>query len=59
MVLQSLFTGHGERAADLLEMVHTVVCGPMSTQAMGGFSYFITFIDDRSGFGYVFDETQV
>ena len=59
MALQSPFSGHIERAADLLGMVHTDVCGPMSTQAMGGFSYFITFIDDRSGFGYVFDETQV
>ena len=59
MALQSPFSRHGERAANLLGMVHTVVCGPMSTQAMGGFSYFITFIDDRSRFGYVFDETQV
>ena len=59
MALQSPFSRHGERTANLLGMVHTDVCGPMSTQAMGGFSYFITFIDDRSGFGYVFDETQV
>ena len=59
MALQSPFSRHGERAANLLGMVHTDICGPMSTQAMGGFSYFITFIDDRSGFGYVFDETQV
>ncbi|KAL8149203.1 hypothetical protein AgCh_006275 [Apium graveolens] len=44
----------GERAADLLGLVHTDVCGPMSTQAMGGFSYFITFIDDRSRFKYVY-----
>ena len=51
---KSPFSGHGERAADLLGLVHTDVCGPMSTQAMGGFSYFITFIDDRSRFGYVY-----
>ena len=51
---RSPFSGHGERAADLLGLVHTDVCGPMSTQAMGGFSYFITFIDDRSRFGYVY-----
>ena len=59
MALQSPFSRQGERTTNLLGMVHTDVCGPMSTQAMGGFSYFITFIDDRSGFGYVFDETQV
>ncbi|KAL8093468.1 hypothetical protein AgCh_035373 [Apium graveolens] len=51
---KSPFNGHGERAADLLGLVHTDVCGPMSTQAMGGFSYFITFIDDRSRFEYVY-----
>ncbi|KAL8157506.1 hypothetical protein AgCh_002277 [Apium graveolens] len=51
---KSPFSGHGERAADLLGFVHTDVCGLMSTQAMGGFSYFITFIDDRSRFGYVY-----
>jgi len=57
VALQSPFSRHGERTANLLGMVHTDVCGPMSKQAMGGFSYFITFIDDRSRFGYVFDET--
>lgn len=51
---KSPFSGHGERAADLLGLVHTDVCGPMSTHAMGGFSYFITFTDDRSRFGYVY-----
>ena len=48
------FTKHGERASDILDLVHTDVCGPMSTQARGGYSYFIMFIDDRSRFGYVY-----
>ena len=48
------FTGYGERAKDLLELVHTDVCGPMSKHAMGGYSYFITFIDNFSRFGYVY-----
>jgi transposase InsO family protein len=48
------FTGHGERATQLLELVHTDVCGPMATQARGGYSYFITFTDDLSRFGYVY-----
>ena len=30
------------------------VCGPMSTQARGGYSYFITFINDLSKFSYVY-----
>ena len=44
----------GRRAQDLLELVHSDVCGPMSTQARGGYEYFITFIDDYSRFGYVY-----
>jgi len=48
------FTGFPERAQDLLELIHTDVCGPMSTTARGGFQYFITFTDDFSRYGYVY-----
>ena len=34
-----LFTGHSEKASDLLGIIHGDVCGPMSTQAEGGCSY--------------------
>ena len=43
-----------ERASDLLELVHSDVCGPMSTTARGGYEYFITFTDDLSRYGYVY-----
>ena len=43
---KSPFTGYGERAGELMELVHTDVCGPMSTNSRGGFLYFITFTDD-------------
>ena len=36
------FTGTGVRANELLELVHTDVCGSMSMNAKGGYSYFIT-----------------
>ncbi|PNX82340.1 retrotransposon protein putative Ty1-copia subclass, partial [Trifolium pratense] len=45
---KSPFTGKGERASDLLALIHTDVCGPMTTPARGGFQYFITFTDDYS-----------
>ena len=38
----------------MLELVQTDVCGLMSTQAKGGYEYFITFIDDYSRYGYVY-----
>ena len=48
------FTGHGEKASDILDLVHTDICGPISTQVRGGYSYFIIFTNDRSRFGYVY-----
>ena len=48
------FTKKGERASDLLGLIHSDVCGPMSTCARGGFQYFITFTDDYSRYGYVY-----
>ncbi|KAM1376156.1 hypothetical protein ACFX2F_037926 [Malus domestica] len=51
---KSPFTGKGERATEILGLIHTDVCGPMSTTSRGGFSYYITFTDDHSRFGYVY-----
>ncbi|KAK8600692.1 hypothetical protein V6N12_050544 [Hibiscus sabdariffa] len=48
------FNGKGERASDLLGLIHSDVCGPMNTQARGGFQYFITFTDDFSRYGYIY-----
>ena len=48
------FNGQAERASDLLALIHTDVCGPMSTTARGGFQYFITFTDDYSRYGYIY-----
>ena len=46
------FTRKGVRATDVLELIHTDVCGPLTHMARGGFFYFITFIDDHSRYGY-------
>ena len=48
------FNAKGRRAQELLELVHTDVCGLMSTQAKGGYEYFITFTDNYSRYGYVY-----
>ena len=48
------FSKKGERASDLLGLIHTDVCGPMSTCAINGCSYFITFTDDFSRYDYVY-----
>ena len=43
-----------ERATDLLEIIHTDVCGPMNIEARGGYRYFLTFTDDLSRYGYIY-----
>ena len=48
------FSGTMERANDLLEIIHTDVCGPMSVEARGGYRYFLTFTDDLSRYGYIY-----
>ncbi|RRC79072.1 hypothetical protein EH999_23675 [Escherichia coli] len=48
------FNKDNERASDLLEIIHTDVCGPFSHEARGGYRYFITFTDDFSRYGYVY-----
>ncbi|KAK4407796.1 Retrovirus-related Pol polyprotein from transposon TNT 1-94 [Sesamum angolense] len=48
------FVGQSKLANGLLDLIHTDVCGPLNTQARGGFSYFIMFTDDHSRYGYVY-----
>ena len=43
-----------ERATDLLEIIHTNVCDPMSVDARGKYHYFLTFTDDLSRYGYLY-----
>ena len=43
-----------ERANDLLEIIHTNVCVPMSVEAHGVYRYFLTFTDDLSRYGYIY-----
>ncbi|KAL5575308.1 hypothetical protein UlMin_017007 [Ulmus minor] len=41
------------RCKDVLEIIHIDICGPFAYPVMGGYRYFITFIDDFSHYGYV------
>ncbi|RVW86375.1 Retrovirus-related Pol polyprotein from transposon TNT 1-94 [Vitis vinifera] len=42
------------RTNELLEIIHTDICGPLSVPCFTGEKYFITFIDDLSRYGYVY-----
>nr|GEX91903.1 hypothetical protein [Tanacetum cinerariifolium] len=43
-----------ERAKDLLGLIHTDVCGQFKIMSRQGASYFVTFTDDFSRYGYVY-----
>lgn len=44
----------GDRTKDLLEIIHSDVCGPMRSASHSGAKYFVTFIDDNSRWCEVF-----
>ena len=48
------FSGTMERASDLLEIIHTDLCGSMSIDARSGYRYFLTFTDDLRRYGYIY-----
>ena len=37
-----------EKAKGILEIIHSDVCGPMSSSSLSGYAYFVSFIDDFS-----------
>lgn len=42
------FPRKSERSTNLLEIIHSDVCGPMRQESHGGAKYFVEFIDDNS-----------
>ena len=48
------FSGTTERATDLLEIIHTDVCNPMTVKARVKYRYFLTFTNDLSRYGYIY-----
>lgn len=49
------FNADASRATNLLELIHSDVCGPTSVKSIGGGSYYVIFVDDfsRKVFAYV------
>jgi hypothetical protein len=42
------FPNSDSKAKRVLDIVHSDVCGPMSTTSLRGYVYFVSFIDDYS-----------
>ena len=45
---KAAFSRSNNRAKSVLGLIHSDINGPMSTKALSGVEYFITFIDDHS-----------
>ena len=42
------FPSSDNRATSILDLIHSDVCGPMSTVSLSGHKYYVSFIDDYS-----------
>ena len=50
------------RSANILDLIHSDVCGPLKPQSLGGKGYFVTFTDDCSRFvcvRFIRDKSEV
>lgn len=52
--VQKFPRGEAKRAKQLLELIHSDVCGPLPVKSLGGATYLLTFTDDfsRKTYGY-------
>ena len=51
---KEFFIGFPENTLNLLELIHTGVCGPTSTTTRGEFQYLNTFTNDFSRYGNIY-----
>jgi len=47
-------TSGGKRSEEPLGLVHSDLCGKMSSESLSGAEYFLTFIDDRTRYVWVY-----
>ena len=43
-----------KRSAEILEIIHTDICGPFLMKSVDDYDSFITFMDDYSRYGYIY-----
>jgi len=48
------FPSSHNRSKEILELVHSDVCGPMPVPYSSGYRYYVTFIDDYSRRTWIF-----
>ena len=53
-MIRGKFSERSQRNPRKFGLVHSDVCGPFEVNAVGGYRYFVTFIDDFSGFCFAY-----
>ena len=43
---KEIFPNNESKAKCILELIHSDVCGPMSSNSLSGYVYYVSFIDD-------------
>jgi hypothetical protein len=51
---KTAFLSSDSRAVGILDLIHSDVCGPMSSASLTGFLYYVVFIDDFSRKSWIF-----
>jgi hypothetical protein len=51
---KTAFPSSDSRAAEILDLIHSDVCGPMSSASLTGSLYYVVFIDDFSRKSWIF-----
>lgn len=46
--VKATFPRSDSKAKGVLELIHSNICGPLSTKSLRGYEYFVRFIDDFS-----------
>ena len=45
---KTAFPSSDSKLAEILDLIHSDLCGPMSSISLRGYEYYVTFIDDYS-----------
>ena len=48
------FPSSKSKAKGILEIIHSDVCGPMSSSSLSGYVYYVSFIDDFSRMTWIY-----
>jgi hypothetical protein len=52
--IKKSFPNSNSRSKGILDLIHSDICGPMSSPSLNGFLYYVIFIDDFSRKSWIY-----